>query len=369
MDRRLFAKTALAAVAGVTAGGVSKIEAAPRKNAKEKPDSQVMASNEAEEQIKVIQSRRYYKHQGKQIQGKCASLLFFADVHLVPRHLKKIATFYRKHKKYIDDSIHLGDSVGNFFEGNFSEFWDIFPESLNVIGNHDCDLDAKTPRRTQMPNIDKFKNYFQPYVKGWKVVQPADAEEKGKCYWYKDYQNFLRVIGIDCMDLNNNAQYEWFTKALAEAKEKNLMIIITTHVSPLCGEALPCNFTSLDYEATSGGMPFKRYVEAIDAFISDGGTFVSWICGHDHSDKIAYAKFSKNKQLVIILECATDFSWWTDGVHIPNTATETCWEIISVETKTNVLKIARFGNNYDHYLRHKGSLCYDFKNHKLISQY
>ncbi len=366
MDRRLFTKTALAAIAGVTAtGSASNLTAAPKKIGSAK-DIPTPHSDEAEEEIKVIQSRRYYKHQGKKVQGKCVSLLFFADVHLVPKHLRKIAAFYRKHKKYIDDPIHLGDSVGNFFMGNFYKFWDDFPEALNVIGNHDTYLDAKC--KPIMKPVDKFNNYFKPYIAGWKVNCPENAETEGKCYWYKDYQGFLRVIGVDCMALANNEQYEWFIKTLNEAREKKLMVMIATHIPPDSDEMLPCNFTSLDYSSYGGSVPFKRYIEAVDSFISMGGTFVSWVAGHDHSDKIEYTKFSKNKQLVIVMECATDFSWWTDGVHVPNTATETCWELISVETETNVVKIARFGNNYDHYLRHKGSLCYDFKNHKLISQ-
>ncbi len=372
MDRRLFTKTALAAMAGVTAGGATNIEAAPRKSSKEKPDFQALANDEAEEQIKVIQSRRYYKHQGKKLQGKCASFLFFADVHLVTPNLKKIRRFYQKHKKYIDDPIHLGDSVGNYIKGEFV-FWEDFPEALNVIGNHDCYLNG-TGRRMMMPQKQKFDTYFKRYVEGWKVVLPENAAEKGRCYWHKDYQNFLRVIGIDSMNLRDNAQYEWFVNLLKKSKEEKRMVLIVTHISPICVEVLDCNFTSLDYRE-SKILGFKenvghdRYVKAVDDFISDGGEFVSWICGHEHHDKVMYARGSKNKQLVITLECATDFHAWTDAVHVKNTETETCWEIISVETMTNVLKIARFGNNYDHYMRHKGTLCYDFKNHKLISQF
>ncbi len=366
MDRRIFTKTAFASVAGIVASGSTSV-AAPKKHIKQKFEN-VQCSDEAEEQIKVIQSRRYYKNQRAKVQGKCASLLFFADVHLVSKHLRKIAMFYRKHKKFIDDPIHLGDSVGDMFLGNFSEFWNDFPEALNIIGNHDCYIDKKRPRRTEMSDIDKFKNYFAPYIDGWRVVQPSNAQANGKCYWHKDYQGFLRVIGVDCMRMADNQQFDWFIKNLADAKAKNLMVLIATHIPPNSKEVLECNFNSLDYAPHDGGIACARYISAVDSFISDGGMFVAWIAGHDHCDKMMYARGSKNKQLVVVMECATDFSWWTDAVHVQNTATETCWEIISVESHTNVLKIARFGNNYDHYLRHKGTLCYDFKNHKLISQ-
>ena len=116
MDRRFFTKATLGLIAGSMAS--QPIIAAPKTNDNikgQKSESPIIPQNdEAEEQIKVIQSKRFYKHQGKNIEGKCTSLLFFADVHLVPTHLIKIRDFYNKHKKYIDDAIHLGDRVGDF---------------------------------------------------------------------------------------------------------------------------------------------------------------------------------------------------------------------------------------------------------------
>lgn len=368
MDRRFFTKATLGLIAGSMAS--QPIIATPKTNDNikgQKSESPIIPQNdEAEEQIKVIQSKRFYKHQGKNIEGKCTSLLFFADVHLVPAHLIKIRDFFNKHKKYIDDTIHLGDSVGDFYTGEFT-LWDNFPKALNVIGNHDTD--AGKNRRCALTDNQKYDIYFKKYISGWKVKQPENAESEGKCYWYKDYNKDLRVIGIDCMRLND-AQYKWFAETLDGAAKKNLKVIIVTHIPPHCNKAIECNFTSLDYLPSfkSNSDYYSKLISAVDAFISNGGTFVSWICGHNHHDSIMYTGTEKNKQLVIVMECATDFSWWTDAVHIPNTATETCWEIISVESISNVIKIARFGNNYDHYLRHKGTFCYDFKNHKVISQ-
>lgn len=372
MDRRFFTKAAFGFIAGGMASkSVMADPSAEGKNSNsdisKRGTISVSRSDDAEEQIKVIQSKRFYKHQGKNIEGKCTSLLFFTDVHFVQAHLIKIRDFFNKHKKYIDDAIHLGDSVGNFYTGEFT-LWDSFPKALNIIGNHDTD--AGKNKRRALTDRQKYDIYFKKYISSWKVKQPENAEAEGKCYWYKDYNRDLRVIGLDCMRLNS-VQHKWFAETLDGAAKKNLKVIILTHVPPRCDNAIECNFTSLDYppayKSASEGH-YAKLISAVDSFISGGGTFVSWICGHNHHDSIMYTGTEKNKQLVIVMECATDFSWWTDAVHVSNTATETCWEIISVESISNVIKIARFGNNYDHYLRHKGTFCYDFKNHKIIAQ-
>ena len=372
MDRRFFTKAAFGFIAGGMASkSVMADPSAEGKNSNsdisKRGTISVSRSDDAEEQIKVIQSKRFYKHQGKNIEGKCTSLLFFTDVHFVQAHLIKIRDFFNKHKKYIDDAIHLGDSVGNFYTGEFT-LWDSFPKALNIIGNHDTD--AGKNKRRALTDRQKYDIYFKKYISSWKVKQPENAEAEGKCYWYKDYNRDLRVIGLDCMRLNS-AQHKWFAETLDGAAKKNLKVIILTHVPPRCDNAIECNFTSLDYppayKSASEGH-YAKLISAVDSFISGGGTFVSWICGHNHHDSIMYTGTEKNKQLVIVMECATDFSWWTDAVHVSNTATETCWEIISVESISNVIKIARFGNNYDHYLRHKGTFCYDFKNNKIIAQ-
>ncbi|MBE6412311.1 MAG: hypothetical protein E7036_07145 [Opitutales bacterium] len=371
MDRRLFGKVAL----GLTAFGsvVSSAFSATAKKVRPKrrnkdiskiidPNLAKFSPDTAQEQMKVIQAKRYVKRNGKE--GVCTSLLFFADVHLVTEHSSKIRKFYEKYQKFIDDPIHLGDTAGAFFREPFTT-WDAFPRALNVIGNHDVYLTADA--KTHMPDRRKYDTYFKKYNADWKVVLPENAEAEGKCYWHKDYNGDLRVIGVDCMRYDDVAQLEWFKKTLSDAIEKKLKVLIATHIPPNCDKLLECNFTTLDYDAwEKKSKKCDAYVEAIDEFIGAGGTFVCWMCGHLHHDQIMYTKGTKHKQLVIAMECATQFSDHTDGQHIRETATETCWQLVAIESESNVLKIARFGNCYDHYLRRKDTFCYDFKNHKII---
>ena len=388
MDRRKFAKTALGAIAGgalaSTANAKPEQVEAVKPTDKPRELNPKLQNDLAQEQIKVIQSKRGYRHQGKKgangktpLEGKCTSLLLFADVHLVYEHLAVIRDFYNTHKKYIDDAVHLGDTVGNYLIPPF-DFWDVFPNALNIIGNHDTDTGEK--QRAVLSDRDKYDTYFKKYISSWNVVQPENAEAEGKCYWYKDYNNDVRLIGIDCMRASwgtnkpteaEKKQIDWFKATLADALEKKLQVVVATHVPPTMKteNLIECNFTSLDYRGIGSGLLLDKFVFALDDFITKGGSFVAWICGHQHHDLIGFATNAKQKQLVFILECATDFNWWTDANHVRGTETAGCWTMFAIESLTNVIKLTRFGNNYDHYLRHKGTLCYDYKNHKIINQF
>ena len=383
MDRRSFAKKTL----GVVAAGLATVVSAEEKdtNASKKVKRTLrkysdLPSNKANEQIKVIQAKRGFQNNRIPIKPKpvCTSLLFFADVHVhegAEENLVRISQFHEEYKKYIDDAVHLGDSGPGVFKGKFDS-WDYFPNALNVIGNHDVyfrKLNKKHwLRENWLTSKEAYDVYFKRYIDQWKVVQPENAEAEGKCYWYKDYQKHLRLIGIDCMYWNDPKQLEWFKATLEDACSKKLKIAIATHVPPDSNKFVECAFTTIDYSAgvkkyDGGDSDLDKYVEAVDTFIENGGIFVSWICGHAHRDMIMFAN-SKQKQLIIVIECATDFMWWTDANHVRGTETAAAWEIIAIESHTNILKIVRFGNNFDHQMRHKGTLCYDFINHKIIAQ-
>ena len=344
-----------------------------------------LPTDKAEEQIKVIQSKRGYLNPAlagadgkKPRRGVCTSLLFFADVHVNEgreESLRRISEFYKEYKKYIDDAVHLGDAGPGVFKGKY-DAWDFFPEALNVIGNHDVYWRKVSKKHWLKENWltpkETYDVYFKRYIKQWNVAQPEDAETKGKCYWHKDYNNDLRLIGIDCMNWDDPVQLGWFKATVEDARSKKLKVAIATHVPPDSNKFLDCIFTSIDYSEGITGYRGKDtnltdYIAAIDNFIENGGAFVSWICGHAHRDMIMFAN-SKQKQLIIVIECATDFMWWTDANHVVGTETAAAWEIISIESLTNVIKIARFGNNFDHQMRHKGTFCYDFVNHKIITQ-
>ena len=379
MDRRLFSKITLGALAGSVAhaqtydkDGYINLN---QESSKAKSKLLGLPSDEAEEEIKVIQSKREYLNPAKKgLDGKaprrgvCTSLLFFADVHLAKNNLIKVKDFYEKYSNYIDDVIHLGDSVGAYLKPPFS-FWNYFSNALNIIGEHDTFAAARGD--VILSERSKYDNYFRPYVKQWQVVQPKNAEAEAKCYWHKDYKNNIRIIAIDCFT-PTKPQLAWFEDTLKDAIEKNINVAVISHIPPASSDFVDCNFTSIDYtkdikQYESNEANLSKFVNAVDNFIDNGGGFVSWICGHYHHDLVMFAK-SKNKQLVIAMECASTNDKSTDANHEKSTETSGAWEIISVESLTSLIKIARFGNNYDHQMRHKGTFSYNFKTHNIITQ-
>ena len=59
--------------------------------------------------------------------------------------------------------------------------------------------------------------------------------------------------------------------------------------------------------------------------------------------------------------------FWIDGKRVEGTKTYDCFNVISVEQGTGMLKIVRIGNNYNHYLMDKTLFCYDYINKNIIS--
>lgn len=55
-----------------------------------------------------------------------------------------------------------------------------------------------------------------------------------------------------------------------------------------------------------------------------------------------------------------------NGERIKGTRTYDAFNVMSVDVNLGILKLVRVGNNVDHYLRIKRTLCYDYINKKVI---
>ena len=42
--------------------------------------------------------------------------------------------------------------------------------------------------------MESYVRYFQPQIGSWDVVRPVEAEEKGFCWYYKDYVEAKKTI-------------------------------------------------------------------------------------------------------------------------------------------------------------------------------
>lgn len=142
-------------------------------------------------------------------------LMHFSDIHDSGDAAARIKQFYDTFKmiggiKTIDDVVFTGDLVGITYgySKNKNEWsqWGI-ESVLFGIGNHDIILgtDYGTFENAagwgKVPTTELYNHFIAPYVSQWNVIQPSNAAENGKLYYYKDYPSLgYRLFMLDCFD-------------------------------------------------------------------------------------------------------------------------------------------------------------------------
>ena len=306
-------------------------------------------------------------------------LLHFSDLHGDRDNLLRIVSFKERYGDYIDDAIHTGDVVANYLEdGNVMNDIKGAEKILNVVGNHDAwrrgeDFYYATQSETY-DLLMRGANPDSPFINNWGVVQDSDADSIGKCYYYKDYANAkVRMIILDCMHYDS-AQNEWFVSRLGEAKDNSLSVVVVQHYPAQKGlTQTECTFNEYnkgivgyeDYSPRIERMNDMAY-NAVDAFIANGGMFVCWVEGHTHGNYIGRTP-SHEGQLQVIIENAGTNDRYNSSSRIKNTKSQDAFNIISIDTEGKLIKLVRIGQDRDRFLRHLGTLCYNYSTFELIS--
>jgi predicted phosphodiesterase len=143
-------------------------------------------------------------------------LFHFSDIHDDNTSASRIKVFIDKFKTIdgktaIDDVVFTGDMVGLTYGASLNknewEDWG-FENYLWGTGNHDI-IPGDTSAMTFMdgggwgrvPCLSIYNKYIAPYVASWGVIQPTDAANKGKNYYYKDYPELgYRLFMCDCFN-------------------------------------------------------------------------------------------------------------------------------------------------------------------------
>ena len=165
------------------------------------------------------------------------------------------------------------------------------------------------------------------------------------------------------------AQLQWFTGVLTDAKEKGLSVVAAKHYPFNVVQDKDKNtFNSLDYSSYDGNSKssMKGFLDAIESYISSGGEFICWLNGDSHYDFQGLITDYPN-QYAIAFENAGCSSTWNDSVRIEGTKSQDSFNFVTFDTNTKLIKVVRVGNNSDRYLRHKNYICYDYKNKKIIT--
>lgn len=291
------------------------------------------------------------------------TFVHFSDIHTRQPLWNRIVEYCNYYREYIDCAIHSGDYCGSH-QGKYIDLYSngITPQIpiYNCVGNHDVFSDtAGTVNTNKQTAYDLLFNHTD----GWDVTF-ADNISNPMTYYKSFTDQNIRVIVLDnYYDIDE--QCTWLTNVLNEAKDNGEHVITIMHeVSNPLTNKLDSSFNTIDdYESKGGNASTSNFEQIIADWKASGGIHVANFVGHEHVDMIGY---TDNGVLNIAVESATDDPTWIDGKRIENTKTWDCFNVVSVETTTGVLKIVRVGNNSDHNLREKKTLTYDYINNRMV---
>ena len=313
----------------------------------------------------------------------CFTLLHFSDIHGDTIALQRIVSFKNSVSSYIDDVIHTGDSVWKQWP-NGMDFWDSVDGSeyiMNVLGNHDTTNDGGYTWG-QKTAAECRARYITPYLSNWgDVVIGSDV-----CYYYKDYTAYnIRLVVIDIYHWDNT-QLAWLESTLEAARTATtpMHVIVAGH-SPEAtwGSHLDTPFDTLTLpngREMDSRLPCisSDAISAISDFITAGGKFVCYMCGHTHIDAMRKFKDHDNMLSVTLQNASViDHIAGATSQTGPNSGTkrvvgelsEDAFNIICINTDQSVLTILRVGQESDRMGRHVGSVTYDYANNKIVSQW
>lgn len=292
------------------------------------------------------------------------SILHFSDPHGSTTTVERIIQYSDYISSYIDDIICTGDMVNNKYSDGYS-WWDDIDGSENIltcIGNHDVS-DGVVYNSYGVSPSDAYDAYFAPYISNW------DVEHTGSLtYYYKDYAaKKIRLIVLDYLLTGSDAtaQNTWLQSVLAGAKTNGYTVIIAEHI-PVCNTVyFPCNFTMID-KSTVYTQFSETYQASVQDFVNGGGKFACYLVGHTHCDMICYNSNYPN-QLCIAVTIAAQTG--RDNDQVRSGKARDAFNIVTVDTNSETIKLTRVGADIDNYLRGRNVLTLSYANKSIIAEY
>lgn len=307
---------------------------------------------------------------------KPLSLIHFSDIHGCDDNVRRLLKFRSQYGNYVDDVIHTGD-IAYSYNHNMYNWASISGAKyiLNTIGNHDIE-EPSGGTYIELNEADTYAKYFEGFIENWGVTYTA-----GSCYYYKDYSApKVRLIVLDCMH-PSAAQTTWLENLLTDAITNSYRVVIAVHyppatITPASSSTTFCSDmsmpgTSQDLLVTT----FPAALTAVSSFISSGGLFMCWICGHLHMDFCGFLTDYPN-QFAISIDTASCVKKLSDNFtpsdltsnspRVVGTSTEDCFNVITFDAQLGFVKVFRVGCNIDNQLRVKNTLSYDYINRTIV---
>ena len=293
---------------------------------------------------------------------KPLTLLHFSDMHGSASALRRIIAFKNEWSSYINDILNTGDTIYLRYSNDWTWFTNISGSEniLMTMGNHDALAATSGWDWTNLITPQQGYERYMAGIANWGVTYQVN-----KTYYYKDYSTEkIRLIVLDCM-LWDSTQLEWLTNTLASAKTAGLAVVIATHYPPLIDGLDDCSFNSLYVGSDHIN---QDAIVAVDNFMSNQGEFIAWVCGHTHWDKFGTVQDYPNQTVIVVDTCATDADnlAYSDIARVDGTKSQDLFNIVTFDTWNKRIKLTRIGADYDFMMRHKGTLCWDYANQKLL---
>ena len=346
-------------------------------------NSSILALNNSEFLSKMLSAKKRYYTSTDTEQKQPITIAHISDIHSNWTNVVRFLEFCNYYNSYIDILVNTGDTViGDYDDGvdGYSQIVGV-QNIINVIGNHDTrynDENNNTDWQGKV-GLPVYDMLIRPYISNWGVIQPSDADTNGYCYFYKDFvENNLRIIFIDIMGYDETEDL-WLSNILDDSKNKNYHVLIATHFSASSDdsdkpafEKIKCNYSSL-YEIGTNTYQLNGYNDiaylmmiTVQSFIDNGGIFIGYMQGHYHTDFVAKV-YNYPKQLIYSIG-ATKAGETRDYKHTIGTRNQDEFQIISIDTYLNIIKLYKVGANVDMYGRHKNSICINYISGEIISE-
>lgn len=322
-------------------------------------DTDIVSANHRE--IDLI---RYAK--GKFLNGTTPLIIaHFSDIHADTENLQRFVDFCNSNSDLIDDMVCSGDMVSNNYSTTCMDFWDSVNGSENILtclGNHELADGQNGYGSDQIGQTIAYQKYIAPYYSNWGATVTENLT-----YWYKDYPtNKVRMIALNYLLIGDDqtAQNTWLENRLSEAKENGYVVVIIEHAPPSNFELIDCNFSIIGKNWSYNEFP-TIYQQTVQSFIDNGGKFACFLCGHSHCDYICRNADYPNQLFIVVTNAFTSGNG-NDQIRIKNHKSQDAFNILSVDSVTNTIKIVRIGADNSCRLQSRKTLCYDYENKKVI---
>ena len=248
------------------------------------------------------------------------------------------------------------------------------------------------------------------------------------CFWHKDYSaQKIRLVGIDCMHKfegktdpstgeitidvtgSTNEQEKWLAGILNETLDSSkdaygYSVVFACHypIDAFNGYNEEWNETKhrFDYNKKSNGgivMSYKNdapvnfhlestlsltpvaamrlrnsngynnIADIVEAWRTNGGKYVAWLCGHNHRDYMFYPTDYPNL-LNISCDQAGTLRPSHTGVRDNAYNDSNVFNIVTIDTQNGLIKLIRSGYTMNHLLNSHIYMCYDYINKKVLNE-